>query len=513
MLAFSSSSILCIALLSISSTHARPYTNSRSSQTTFGTDEGGGELEEEGGGWFDALARKFAPIIYLSEDETFWPSSASFILPAFTVLNSSSSPFHPQPSILSTTNLDSLPFHGSSLHLGIASSAEDLVDRYNGQPTLDRDEVDVRIFGQPPPSKGEGEWEVIAFAVEKSKGGVIDVYYWTYYPYNLGKHVRTLGVVGNHISDWEAVMVRTVDGEAISVDYLAHTGDFGEGTVRWEDVTKEDGRPVAFSASGSHGLWSRPGSHVYASALNLFTLVDETSRGPRWDTSRRLLPLPYFKPSSSYPSDHRTREIFSGDSSWLNWRGPFGDFGQTDCWWSGIYPACQLVDGPYGPARESLKEPPRCILSKLSSSDDSKSLYSFEISSHLLPVNRTTFVGVRQLCRRFDGLPEFEGEGQGPRSRRGEEVVWGWDEISSENVTSGRFEMETSQCRRGFHVAAYGTALSHSQPSAKITKNAEDCKECSYLSELRRVCPYDEKGAVKGRSVDVRDIDVWGWQK
>lgn len=104
--------------------------------------------------------------------------------------------------------------------------------------------------------------------------------YDTSYPFNLGKRVKGLGVVGNRlsrslaascvrplarctnlcvsvlfspdISDWETVMVRTVDGEAVSVDYrestrppddlymsltrdllfpsaVAHTGNYGEG--------------------------------------------------------------------------------------------------------------------------------------------------------------------------------------------------------------------------------------------------------------------------------------------
>lgn len=56
--------------------------------------------------------------------------------------------------------------------------------------------------------------------VEKSREGVVDLYYWTYYTYNLGKFVgRSVGWVGNHVSDWECMMVRTVDGEPISVDY------------------------------------------------------------------------------------------------------------------------------------------------------------------------------------------------------------------------------------------------------------------------------------------------------
>lgn len=41
-------------------------------------------------------------------------------------------------------------------------------------------------------------------------------------------------------------------------------GSFSAGTVRWEDVLKVDGRPVAYSAMGSHGVWPAPGNHVYA---------------------------------------------------------------------------------------------------------------------------------------------------------------------------------------------------------------------------------------------------------
>ena len=34
-------------------------------------------------------------------------------------------------------------------------------------------------------------------------------------------------------------------------------------TLRWGDVPKYDGRPVAFSALGSHGLWPTAGEHMY----------------------------------------------------------------------------------------------------------------------------------------------------------------------------------------------------------------------------------------------------------
>lgn len=117
---------------------------------------------------------------------------------------------------------------------------------------------------------------------------------------------------------------------------------------------------VVSRLSGSHGLWSTPGEHVYASALGLYKLVDSTSRGARWDTSLQLNTHAYFTPlDPSSPTRRRRRATFSGLSSWLNWRGIWGDFGQDDCWWHSLYPACQLVDGPQGPARDSLRETPR----------------------------------------------------------------------------------------------------------------------------------------------------------
>jgi hypothetical protein len=97
------------------------------------------------------------------------------------VLNSTGSIYTPQPHPLNRTNLDTLPRHGSHLQLAIAPASDAPGrGRYNAQPDFpDEDEIDRRIYGQLPSSNRSGEWDVMAFAVEKSRPGVVDLYYWT----------------------------------------------------------------------------------------------------------------------------------------------------------------------------------------------------------------------------------------------------------------------------------------------------------------------------------------------
>lgn len=67
------------------------------------------------------------------------------------------------------------------------------------------------------------------------------------------------------VTDWERLRVRTVNGSAESADFNTHSGGaFSAGTYRWGDMETQGDRPVAYVASGSHGVWPTPGRHVYA---------------------------------------------------------------------------------------------------------------------------------------------------------------------------------------------------------------------------------------------------------
>jgi hypothetical protein len=53
-----------------------------------------------------------------------------------------------------------------------------------------------------------------------------------------------------------------------------HAGAGSAGTVKWSDVTKIDGRPVAYVAEGIHGLWPTATNNVYVNVrLALFSCL------------------------------------------------------------------------------------------------------------------------------------------------------------------------------------------------------------------------------------------------
>lgn len=70
--------------------------------------------------------------------------------------------------------------------------------------------------------------------------------------------------------------MRTVNGTAQSADFNTHSGGaFSAGTYLWTDIERtDDNRPIAYVASGSHGVWPTPGRHVYAQVRNVTCPTD-----------------------------------------------------------------------------------------------------------------------------------------------------------------------------------------------------------------------------------------------
>lgn len=220
-----------------------------------------------------------------------------------------------------------------------------------------------------------------AWYSKKTKGVVkrpktaFHVTYWIFYPFNEGKHVCTvsLGVlgpvpiprlfnkclgeqqyVGNHIGDWEHVSlyfknVGTPDRMYVSThdagvyykfDPILNIFVYEKQETRKGILQKPKfptkvymlhGRPLLYSAKGSHGLWSKPGKHRY---LTVPRLYDETGNGIPWKTWENLeiLDPPYTVPSK-----------------WLKFKGRWGN-SKSYC-----HPLnkvgidiCQLSNGPTG---------------------------------------------------------------------------------------------------------------------------------------------------------------------
>lgn len=72
----------------------------------------------------------------------------------------------------------------------------------------------------------------------------------------------------------------------------------------------------------------------------------------------------------------------------------------------------------------------------MSASDASKSRYIFSVSPRLLPTERTTLVGVRQVCRR-NGIrktPADDSHADRTLDNEDDEVSWTWQETDVQSL-------------------------------------------------------------------------------
>ena len=207
---------------------------------------------------------------------------------------------------------------------------------------------------------------VYAFAV--GKGGFLDLVYFVYYPYNRGKEMLNT-IWGNHVGDWEHVTVRLAQESLQPIGLYVSTHDLG-GAFRWSDVPKQGSHPIVYAAWGSHGFWLEPGDHTYKEIGPggiIAELVDEVSKGTRWESWNNILTLDY------------SAKTGLGDDVWPRWMSTdYADPGEGDpsnpaagpiFRWGNradgcglpeeITGECRLNNGPTGPAQKGVWNPDR----------------------------------------------------------------------------------------------------------------------------------------------------------
>lgn len=126
-----------------------------------------------------------------------------------------------------------------------------------------------------------------AFWTEKDFNN-IDLSYWQYCPYNLGKTVVG-SEFGNHVGDWEHITVRLSKFTYGGVDYIRPTlvavpYHSSISFYTWNEMPKISGTDhlIVYSAKNSHGMWKDPGNHVYQDIV-VAQLTDVCSAGTAMD--------------------------------------------------------------------------------------------------------------------------------------------------------------------------------------------------------------------------------------
>jgi hypothetical protein len=221
--------------------------------------------------------------------------------------------------------------------------------------------------------------------------GILDAFWFYFYSYNLGTTVLNIRF-GNHVGDWEHSLIRFKDGVPKAVFFSAHSGGlaYSYNAVEKGKGKGRDGRPVLYSALGSHAMYASPGSHPYVLPFGL--LADVTDKGPLWDPALNYMayhfnttithnadahsisasgsrsPTPW-SPSSPLSSSPHTLSPSELESSfqpascnpkaplswwWYNghWGDKFYDLGDRRQWrFAGQY---HYVNGPLGPRYKNL---------------------------------------------------------------------------------------------------------------------------------------------------------------
>lgn len=221
------------------------------------------------------LLTDYAPKIWLAKEEAFFPSSVEWAFENTTRILGADGNY----SLTTTTPL---------------SGPQATLPYFSGQP------------GSLPNGV-----PIYAFWVDKDP--FVDLIYFTFYPYNLGKHVGGSARYDNHVGDWEHVTLRMLWVEDAGVwDLIPHTlatSAHDTGTVnRWADMAKIGGtHPIVYAGDGSHGLWPTAGKHPYKDIV-VAVLKDYCSEGTAWDTWNDVVPF-----------DYATQTNLSTGDAWPNW--------------------------------------------------------------------------------------------------------------------------------------------------------------------------------------------------
>jgi hypothetical protein len=259
-----------------------------------------------------ALARRYAPKVWLHSAEDSFPSSVDFFLP---------------------------------------NTHEEVHDGVTFKVACDPCTINPNFLsGQNPSQTTVPVYaEIVHRTSNDQPQNVTDVIYWMFYPYNEGKSVcygidvgygGCLGVqrnMGNHVGDWEHLTIRFVGGAPTQVYLSQHNGGdvyaYGD-----PDLKLDNGRPTVFAANGSHGLYHEEGSYYYGPITDL---EDETNHGTMWDTGASVLVF--------------TKEENHAFLPWLDYLGRWGNPKTGYC--DSAFDECERNDGPESILTRQVTEP------------------------------------------------------------------------------------------------------------------------------------------------------------
>ncbi|KAK6342276.1 hypothetical protein TWF730_001752 [Orbilia blumenaviensis] len=253
-------------------------------------------------------ALDYAPLVYLHSDDEYRPSNIRSMLrntqPRVNFL-----PISGGPLPVTLDNIDQLNnFGGDSVYLtSIKDVATDIEQAW--------------LKGVTPDASGLTDGAIsAAIIINEKDANTTDVFYFYFYNFNSGPPVWNIKF-GDHVGDWEHIMVRFQNGVPSALWYSQHAD--GQ-AFTYDAVQKLGKRPIGYSAKGSHANYALDGNHDHTIPnFNLpgaFFLVDFTNKGPLWDPTLSAYYYKFDGGSSTFTPYNPASPV-----NWLYFKGKWGD--------------------------------------------------------------------------------------------------------------------------------------------------------------------------------------------
>ncbi|KPM39835.1 hypothetical protein AK830_g6718 [Neonectria ditissima] len=300
---------------------------------------------------------RYAPLVWLHSDDAFRPSDLlDHVRRTTPMVNQKPVPGLPDLDLDNLALLNDVDVEAGQV---VALTSND-----------DVTDLPAWLFGETPDESGRilNATPCVVVAVERGPRDV-DAFFFYFYSYDQGANISQVleplnGLAGgmadgmhygNHVGDWEHNMVRFRDGEPTGIYYSQHSSG---AAYSWNDtgLSLRDGRPLVFSAYGSHANYASSGDHVHDKVL-----LDYCDAGQLWDpvlsayfyhmdpTSFALTRL---SPSgATTPPDSNLRSFFYFTGIWGDAEYPGDHDGQKTV---PVFGLKRYVSGPQGPIWKQL---------------------------------------------------------------------------------------------------------------------------------------------------------------